>query len=133
MIDITMNDGCLFSLIVQKSLIQSQEKNAVSCPFFYYSDCWRRFQYHCEKMISILITLVSTCGKSSFQWLFNLGLYDTCRVHYFNTLIKLRGMWCGEDSWIKQRGASIFLKCHAGVYFLVVSYSANAVKLCECV
>lgn len=129
-----INDGCLFILIMQKMLIQSQEKkNAVSCPFLNYSDCLGRFKYHCEKITGILMTLVFTCGKSYFPWLLNLGLHGTSCIHYFNTLIKLRGMWCGEDSWIKQSGASMFFKRHAGVYLSVVSYSADAVKLYKCV
>lgn len=43
----------------------------------------------------------------------------------------VRAMWSREDSWIKQKGAGIFLKYRTGVYFSVVSYSADAVKLCE--
>lgn len=72
--------------------------------------------------------MFSTCGKSSFPWLLNLGLHVTCCVYYVNTLIKLRGMWCGEDSWIK-----CIFKYHAGVYLSAISYSADAVKLCKCV
>lgn len=106
LIDIMINDGCLFSLIMQKMLIQSQGKFAVSCPFLNYSDCLRRLKCHCEKIISILITLVFTCGKSYFPWFLNPGSpwYLLCTLFQYINQTEGDVVWGGfldQAKWSK--------------------------------